>query len=75
MPLYEYECRRCELSFEELVFNSSEKVKCPKCKKTNVERKLSAFAAHGLSKPISASGGSSCGGCSKGGGGCSGCSH
>ena len=33
MPLYEYECRKCEHVFEELVFGD-EPVVCPKCQGT-----------------------------------------
>jgi putative FmdB family regulatory protein len=40
MPLYEYACRKCEHTFEELVFNG-EAVECPECHGRKVERLLS----------------------------------
>lgn len=40
MPLYEFACRRCEHTFEELVFNG-EAVSCPECQGEQVERLLS----------------------------------
>jgi putative FmdB family regulatory protein len=43
MPLYEYECRTCRHTFEELVFGD-ETIACPSCKATRVERLLSAPA-------------------------------
>ncbi len=44
MPIYEYHCSQCEHEFEKLVFNSSEKIVCPKCKSKKVNRMMSAFA-------------------------------
>lgn len=40
MPLYEYACAKCEHTFETLVFGD-EKVECPECESTKVERLLS----------------------------------
>ena len=40
MPLYEFACRTCEHTFEELVFNG-EAVECPECHDRKVERLLS----------------------------------
>ena len=37
MPLYRYECQKCDHGFEELVFGG-EKVVCPKCQSTKLER-------------------------------------
>ena len=31
MPLYEYECQKCEHSFEKLVASSDVAVECPEC--------------------------------------------
>ena len=43
MPLYEFACRKCEHTFEELVF-ANERVVCPKCASAKLERLMSAPA-------------------------------
>lgn len=43
MPLYEYTCRKCDSTFEALVFNG-EGVECPECHGKRVERLLSVPA-------------------------------
>jgi putative FmdB family regulatory protein len=48
MPLYEYACRKCQHTFEELVFGN-EAVECPRCHTGKVERLLSVPA-----KPLQA---------------------
>jgi putative FmdB family regulatory protein len=50
VPLYEYDCRSCKHTFEELVFGD-ERVACPKCHGTKLERLISTPA-----RPQSASG-------------------
>jgi len=40
MPLYEYHCKKCQHSFEALVFDGDE-IECPKCRGHKVERQLS----------------------------------
>jgi putative FmdB family regulatory protein len=45
MPLYEYACKGCEKQFELLV-RASETPECPSCHSTELERRLSVFAAH-----------------------------
>jgi len=40
MPLYEYNCQQCEHTFETLVFGD-EKIECPQCQTTKVEKLLS----------------------------------
>jgi putative FmdB family regulatory protein len=47
MPSYEYECRKCGTSFEEMrkVEERDKQLPCPSCESTRVERKLSAFVA------------------------------
>jgi len=42
MPLYEYQCRACNHSFETLV-RGSEKPVCPACRSDAIERLLSPF--------------------------------
>jgi putative FmdB family regulatory protein len=41
MPLYDYACRDCEHTFEELVFDDEQAVECPECHGGKVERQLS----------------------------------
>ncbi len=50
MPIYEFECRSCGETFEEFVFRAkdAEKVSCPKCKKEQAKRVLSATSSFGL---------------------------
>ena len=45
MPLYEYACKTCAHEFEILV-RGSETPSCPACHGAELQRKLSAFAAH-----------------------------
>ena len=45
MPLFEYACKECDREFEALVRNS-ETPECPSCHGTDLERRLSVFAAH-----------------------------
>ncbi len=45
MPIFEYQCRKCESSFELLV-RSDTRIACPTCDSESVTKKLSIFAAH-----------------------------
>lgn len=63
MPLFEFTCKKCGHSFEELVTLSElndGKLKCPACHSKRIERGFSAFAT----------GGGTGGGLAGGGGGC-----
>ncbi|NPV42185.1 MAG: zinc ribbon domain-containing protein [Anaerolineae bacterium] len=65
MPLYEYQCKNCNESFEKIVrFSEAEQLPpCPNCGSTDTRKKISAAAALGGS-----SSGSTGGGCGSGGG-------
>lgn len=63
MPIYEYHCNQCDYEFEKLVFNSSEKILCPKFKSKKVDRMLSAFA-FSVGGKFKSTANSSCGTCS-----------
>ena len=63
MPIFEYQCHQCGHEFEKLVFNTSEKIACPKCKSKKVRRMMSAFAFSSGGK-FKSTASSSCGGCS-----------
>jgi putative FmdB family regulatory protein len=45
MPLFEYHCDPCDLTFETLVRNTSELVHCPRCGGDEVKKQLSIPAA------------------------------
>jgi putative FmdB family regulatory protein len=45
MPLFEYACRSCAREFEALV-RAAETPECPSCHGTDLQRRLSVFAAH-----------------------------
>jgi putative FmdB family regulatory protein len=45
MPLFEYACKQCNHEFEALV-RSAQVPECPACHGTDLERRLSVFAAH-----------------------------
>ncbi|HEX3034477.1 MAG TPA: FmdB family zinc ribbon protein [Thermodesulfobacteriota bacterium] len=46
MPLYEYECSKCQHKFTEIILEKEEekKLRCPKCKSKKWERLFSSFA-------------------------------
>ena len=46
MPIYEYQCDKCQGTFEELVRNEAdEPTKCPSCGSKRIHRKLSVSSA------------------------------
>jgi len=45
MPLYEYQCERCNATFEVLLRGAEQRVKCEKCGSRRVKKLLSAFSA------------------------------
>jgi putative FmdB family regulatory protein len=60
MPLYEYACQSCDHEFEALV-RTGDAPQCPECSGTDLQRRLSVFAAHtqgsaGDAEPIGACG-------------------
>lgn len=46
MPLYEYECLKCQHKFSEIIFEKEEEknLRCPQCKSKKLERLFSSFA-------------------------------
>ena len=64
MPIFEYTCKKCGESFEELV-RSDTVVACPKCGSKKVEKELSVFSANS-----SSNGGGDMPSCFTGGAGC-----
>lgn len=49
MPLYDYQCRNCGKTFEQLrrMEDADAKTRCPECHSEDVERRLSTFATSG----------------------------
>ncbi len=70
MPIFEYNCLGCHHSFEQIVLSTRERVRCPKCDSSSVEKQLSVFSSRGgrSEEPTASAGG--CGGCSPHGCGC-----
>ena len=62
MPIYEYQCTKCESEFEYLIEGDA-KASCPKCESKKVERQLSV-----ISSPQANSGSQACGPLMPGGG-------
>jgi putative FmdB family regulatory protein len=61
MPIYEYVCKTCGNTFEQLI-RGSEQAQCPKCGKRRLEKKFSVPAAHTQGgDPMSACPDGSCG--------------
>jgi putative FmdB family regulatory protein len=69
MPIYEYNCRHCHNSFEQIVLSANEKIRCPQCDADAVDKQLSVFSSPAGRAEESGSGGG-CGGCSPHGCGC-----
>ena len=42
MPLYDFECKDCRHTFEELAFDDDDVISCPKCGSQNTARLVSA---------------------------------
>ena len=76
MPIYEFECPRCDLRFEELIRTSRrKKPPCPECGCAKPQRVMSGFAMGGRAESSAAAGGSSCNCAGCGASSCAGCSH
>ena len=58
MPIFEYNCCNCHHSFETIILSAREKVSCPKCESSAVEKQLSVFSSPGSQseKTVSAGG-------------------
>lgn len=48
MPMYEYQCSKCEDRFEELVTSAADEaeVKCPSCGSEKIFKVMSTFSSH-----------------------------
>lgn len=55
MPIYEFQCRDCESSFEHLspaMATRDDAVACPKCRSCRTIRKVSVFAVGAAQSPL-----------------------
>jgi putative FmdB family regulatory protein len=64
MPLYEYKCSDCGMSFDALraMSDADAPIACPKCGSESTYRMISLFSAIG-SEGVIAGAGTSCGSC------------
>ncbi|MBO5760073.1 MAG: zinc ribbon domain-containing protein [Lentisphaeria bacterium] len=76
MPIFEYECKKCEKKFELLLPHSSASAVCPVCGTKDVKKLLSTFAAKVDSPASSCANADSCPAAASRSCGCScGCGH
>jgi len=57
MPIFEYSCRKCNHRFETIVLSTREKIACPKCRSSALEKQLSVFSSPAYGPEASASAG------------------
>jgi len=48
MPIYEYDCRKCKISFAVLHAAKAGSAKCPNCDSEDVKKKISACSSFRL---------------------------
>lgn len=64
MPILQYECKKCNISFDRLVKKYDDKVFCPSCKE-EVVRSYHGEVSSATGKPVKKCSGNckTCGGC------------
>jgi len=45
MPIFEYNCRQCNQRFETVLLSAREKIVCPNCHSSALEKQLSVFSS------------------------------
>jgi len=57
MPIYEYECKSCGVSFEKFVrsMNGSYQIECPECHSVDCKKKLSLFGTSSAGRSTTSS--------------------
>ena len=64
MPIFEFRCKKCNTTFEELLRSSdSSNVTCPNCGGSEIKRLISTFACTGNGGSCSRTGIAGSGGC------------
>jgi putative FmdB family regulatory protein len=48
MPIFEFNCRNCGYTFEELLLREQDKVSCPECGSHSVKKIISMFNCMGV---------------------------
>ncbi|MFH1613235.1 MAG: FmdB family zinc ribbon protein [bacterium] len=64
MPIFEYQCKKCQFKFEKILLSSNEKINifCPKCKDENITKLFSIFGFNSA-KNFTSSSSSGCNTC------------
>ena len=62
MPLYDFVCKKCGHAFEALVMGSDQPV-CPKCRSTELGKRMSTFSARTGRGEEAGGGSGKCAGC------------
>jgi putative FmdB family regulatory protein len=74
MPMLDFQCKKCGIKFEELVYaHNRDQVRCPTCSGNELERVYAGKCLFGSLSSGGRTGSSSCAGRSCAG--CGGCSH
>jgi putative FmdB family regulatory protein len=62
MPIYEFNCKTCDRSFEELVRSAEaiNEVVCPQCGSKHIQRKISLFASKAIGGGLASAPAASC---------------
>ncbi|MBU0549831.1 MAG: zinc ribbon domain-containing protein [Candidatus Omnitrophota bacterium] len=63
MPVYEYQCNKCNNKFELLVRTNLEEISCPDCHSLKVNRLFSTFASFSKDSKGNISSSSGCSSC------------
>lgn len=58
MPIYEYDCCRCEISFSVLQTSKTSSVKCPNCSSEEIKKRISMCSSFAPTCSINKTGGS-----------------
>jgi len=58
MPIYEYDCCQCKISFAVLQTSKAGRVKCPNCSSEDIKKRISMCSSFASSCGTNMSGGS-----------------
>jgi putative FmdB family regulatory protein len=63
MPLYEFNCKKCNKTFDFLIFSKNDIPECPDCKGRDVEKQFSVFGFSSGGKTVTSGSGHNCSSC------------